>query len=159
MSGIISLRVVNLDTYRLITALFTSFVLGGLCEEFFYRGFVQGSLNKVIGDKISPILTGVIFGLAHLSNYVNLFTGEHGLSIGAIIWILISCFVGMYFGFLRRKCGDIYCSTIFHGSQDFTSSVMSMLGCSSSISIMALGIGWIIFLGIAYRQFKASTIK
>ncbi len=154
--GIVSLEVNGLSTYGLAVNLATSLMLGGFCEELFYRGFVQGSLNRAVGQRLSPIASGIIFGVAHISNYVNPFTGTYSLSVGAVIWVLLSCFAGVFFGFLRRKCGDIYCSTLFHGSQDFTTYIMSVLKCPSSISTMALGVGWIIFLTITYRQFTKS---
>ncbi len=73
--GYASLRIQNLTIYVLLMTLFTSLALGGLCEELFFRGFVQSSLNDVIGYKVSPIASGIIFGVAHLSNYVNPLTG------------------------------------------------------------------------------------
>ncbi len=158
VSGLISLRIGALSAHRLATDTAVSFVLGGFCEELFYRGFVQGSLNRAVGYRISPVASGIIFGVSHLDNYINPFTGMNSFNAGAIIWVLISCFVGVYFGFLRRKCGDVYCPALFHGSQDLTTSVMSMLGCSSNVSIVALSVGWTIFLSVTYRQFINSEV-
>jgi len=75
-----------------------------------------------------------------------------------VIWVLLCCFIGIYFGLLRRKCGDIYCPTLFHGLQDFTTGAISMLKCPERILIMAMGVGWVIFLAITYRQFKKSKV-
>ncbi len=151
--GLVSLETVGLNIHRLTVSLVVNLMLGGFCEELFFRGFVQGSLNRAIDYGASPIVSGLIFGVVHLANYVNPFTGTYNLDMGAVVWVLLCCFVGVFFGFLRRKCGDIYCPTLFHGSQDFTSDVMSMLRCPSDISIMALGVGWVVFLAITYRQF------
>jgi len=158
--GFVSLETSRLNVYTLADpeVLVSSLVFGGLCEELFFRGYVQGSLDRAIGKEASPVVSGVIFGAAHLANYVNPLTGKYSLNTGAVVWVLVSCFVGVYFGLLRRKCGDIYCPALFHGLQDYTTSVMNMLRTSSRILITAMGIGWVIFLTITYRQFKKSKV-
>jgi len=155
--GVISVEFENLNIYRIIRILASSMVFGGLAEEFFFRGYMQGSFNRVIGQEYSPVLSGVVFGIVHLANYVNPLTGVYDLGIGAVVWVLLSCFVGVYFGFLRRMSGDIYCPALFHGSQDFAMSVMDVINCPPRVKILAMGIGWLIFLFITYRRFKSST--
>jgi len=156
--GLVSLETSRLNIYTLARLLVTNLVSNGLCEELFFRGYVQGSLNRSIGPGASPIVSGIIFGVAHLVNYVNPLTGTYRLDAGAVVWVLITCFTGTYFGLLRRKCGDIYCPTLFHGLQNLTMDVISILRCPQRISIMAMGVGWAIFLAITYRQFKKSKV-
>jgi len=156
--GLVPLETDRLNVYTLARVLVISLMTGGLCEELFFRGYVQGSLNRAIGHEASPIVSGMIFGVAHLANYVNPLTGKYSLDAGAVIWVLISCFVGVYFGLLRRICGDIYCPTLFHGLQDFTTSVISILTGKGNIMIMVMGVGWVVFLTITYRQFKKSKV-
>ncbi|UNQ73713.1 CPBP family intramembrane glutamic endopeptidase [Infirmifilum sp. NZ] len=157
-SGLVSLETSRLNVYILADALVINFVSNALCEELFFMGYVLGSLNRAIGHDASPIVSGIIFGAVHLVRYANPLTGKYSLDAGAVVWVLISCFVGIYFGLLRRKCGDIYCPTLFHGSQDFTMNVMSILKCPENAIIMAMGVGWVIFLTITYRQFKKSKV-
>jgi len=154
--GLIRLEAGRLSMYTLAGLLVTNLVSNGFCEELFFRGYVQGSLNRSIGPGASPVVSGIIFGVAHLVNYVNPLTGTYRLDAGAAVWVLITCFTGIYFGLLRRKCGDIYCPTLFHGLQNLTVDVISMLRCPQRILIMAMGVGWAIFLTITYRQFKKS---
>ncbi|ADM28132.1 Abortive infection protein [Ignisphaera aggregans DSM 17230] len=141
--GLVSLETSRLSIYTLTRpeVLVINFVFNGLCEELFFRGYVQGSLNRSIGHEASPIVSGIIFGAIHLNNYVNPFTGKYSLDTGAVVWVLLCCFIGIYLGLLRRKCGDIYCPTLFHGSLDYTMDVMSILKCPSNILNMAMGVG------------------
>jgi len=152
--GLVSLETSRLNIYMLAEVLVIQLMVVALCEELFFRGYVQGSLNRSIGPDASPIVSGIIFGVIHLVNYVNPFTGTYRLDTGAVVLVLAACFIGIYLGLLRKKCGDIYCPTLLHGLHNFTWNVMNMLKCPKDISLTALGIGWIILLTITYRQFK-----
>jgi len=157
--GLIRLETGRLSMYVLAEALVINLVSNALCEELFFMGYVLGSLSRAIGPEAAPIVSGIMFGAVHLVRYVNPLTGRYSLDAGAAVWVLITCFVGIYFGLLRRKCGDIYCPTIFHGLQDFTMNVMSILRCPEEALIMAMGVGWAIFLAVTYRQFKKSRTR
>jgi len=156
--GLVSLETSRLNIYMLAEVLVIQLVVVALCEELFFRGYVQGSLNRSIGPNASPIVSGIIFGAIHLVNYVNPFTGTYHLDTGAVVWVLVTCFTGIFYGLLRKKCGDIYCPTLFHGLQNLTMDAMSVLKCPQRILIMAMGVGWIIFLTITYRQFKKPKV-
>jgi len=152
--GLASLNTSRLNVYTLAEILVVHSAVVALCEELFFRGYVQGSLNRSIGSSASPIVSGVIFGVIHLGNYVNPFTGRYSLDVGAVMWVLACCLVGIYLGLLRRRCGDIYCPTLFHGFLNFTSNVMIILECPRRISLTALGTGWVVSLAITYILFK-----
>ncbi len=138
-------------------------------EEFFFRGYVQSRLNEVFGTPfsriprfegevrygLSAILTGIIFGLNHVFNYVNPLTGMCQLDAGVIRNLAIACFVGIFLGFLREKSGDIVCPLIFHGLQDFAIAFMWNL-TTGSVMFIGLAIGWFVFLTKPFEKFLQS---
>ena len=158
--GLVSLENLSLSMHRLAVSLIVNLMLGGYCEELFFREFVRGSLNRAIGYEASLTASGIIFGLSIWLTMLILLlehsTRTYSLDMGAVVKVLLCCFVGVFFGLFCRKCGDIYCHSLFHGSQDFTTDVMSIFKCPSDIPTMALDVGRVIFLAITYRQFISS---
>ena len=138
-------------------------------EEFFFRGYVQSRLNEVFGTPfsripgfkgeirygLSAILTGIVFGLNHVFNYINPLTGMYQLDAGVVRNIAIACFVGIFLGFLREKSGDIICPLIFHGLQDFAIAFIWNL-TTGSVMFIGLAIGWLVFLAKPFKKFLQS---
>jgi membrane protease YdiL (CAAX protease family) len=57
-----------------------------LCEEMLYRGALQRVARRAFGSRIAIAITGVVFGLAHMSAFHNAFY-QHigiGLALGAV---------------------------------------------------------------------------
>ena len=69
-------------------------IMAGIGEELFFRGFLQGSLGRVVNPWIALVLVSVLFGLAH---YVSLgyaiITGLLGLYMGALLLATGNLFV------------------------------------------------------------------
>jgi membrane protease YdiL (CAAX protease family) len=80
-----------------------------LCEEFFYRGYLQARLKvawprgaRVLGVTVGPafLLTAVLFALGHLAVF-------H-------VWRLAVFFPALLFGYMREKTGTVLGSTLLH---------------------------------------------
>ena len=91
-------------------------IVGGYVEEFFFRGFIQSSINLEYGNnwrfgetKLGPglILSAAFYGLSR-----GLRTFKPWLGIYRISWSLtIYTFaIGIFFGLIREKSGDIMSS-------------------------------------------------
>ncbi len=156
LMGCYTLRAWGLSPYLLITLLPYWVLLVSLSEELFFRGYVQGVLGRIIGSSYAALLSGLIFGIVHIDNYLNPLLGLYRLDLGVLVWVILSCFEGIFLSLLRSKCGDIYCSTIFHGLQDYALSIMTSLGCSRVVEVMAMSTGWAVMLGLTFRKFLRS---
>ena len=71
-------------------------IMAGIGEEVFFRGFLQGSLGRVVNPWIALALVSTLFGLAH---YVSLgyaiFAGLAGVYMGALLLLTGNLFVAM----------------------------------------------------------------
>ncbi len=61
-------------------------VFPGVCEEFLFRGFLQGGLRSAMGKWRAILLVGVIFGLFHLYGFKILVTGLLGVLLAWVCW-------------------------------------------------------------------------
>lgn len=73
-------------------------VTPALCEEFLFRGYLQGNVGRVIGSPWSYILTGGFFALIH-QNYFGL---------GALL------IIGIYLAFVFETSGSIWPGMLVH---------------------------------------------
>ena len=104
--GTIALFPVDLARYALEWA--AVFLLVGIYEEFFFRGYLQFTLTAGIGFWPAALLTSVLFGAVHLRN-----PGEG--SIGAV-----SVFVtGIFLCLTLRRTGTLWFAIGWHAAYDF----------------------------------------
>jgi len=101
--GTIGLRGFEPYEYALLWGL--AFLLVGLFEEFFFRGYALFTLTMGMTFWPSAILLSALFGLIHLGN-----SGES--RIGA----LEAGFTGLLFCFLLRRTGDLWMPIGFHAA-------------------------------------------
>jgi hypothetical protein len=78
-----------------------------ICEELFFRGFVQRSFAERLSPKKAVLLTGFVFALFHME-WFNL---------------LPLTLLGWYIGYIYVKSGDIAVPAVAHG----TNNVMALL--------------------------------
>lgn len=83
-----------------------------LCEEFLFRGYLQGNVGRVIREPWSYLLTGSYFALIH-QNYFGL---------GALIVI------GVYLAFVFETSGSIYPGMAVHFLYNATALLLTNLG-------------------------------
>jgi membrane protease YdiL (CAAX protease family) len=104
--GAIALSPVDLARYALEWA--AVFLLVGVYEEFFFRGYLQFTLTAGIGFWPAALLTSVLFGAVHLRNQ-----GES--PIGAV-----SVFVtGAFLCLTLRRTGSLWFAIGWHAAYDF----------------------------------------
>lgn len=84
------------------------FVLVGIYEEFFFRGYVQFTLSSGIGFWPAALLLSLAFGAVHLRN-----PGEG--PVGALSVFVI----GMFFCFALRRTGTLWFAIGMHAAYDF----------------------------------------
>ena len=95
----------------LLLTLATQLVLVAIPEELFYRGYIQGRLDELVGEDralwgaqvnlTSVTLTSALFALAHLA------TIHHPARLAVF-------FPSLLFGWMRRAYGDTLTPAIFH---------------------------------------------
>ena len=78
--------------------------MAGIGEEVFFRGFLQGSLGRVVNPWIALALVSALFGLAH---YVSL-----GYAI-------VTGLLGVYMGTLLLVTGNLFVAIAVHALFDF----------------------------------------
>jgi len=82
-------------------------------EELFFRGILQGKLERAVGQNRAWILNGVLFGLAHLS--VNLIGPLWTGSIPAAFLLLLKQTIsGWIFGLIYMKTRSLLSSMVAH---------------------------------------------
>jgi hypothetical protein len=101
------------------------FIFVGPAEEILFRGYIQTRLNEVFGRPyrflgisigLGLFIASLFFGLWHVFNYFDPFTGKMGI---AWEWGLWTLFAGLIFGLIREKTGNIFAPSILHGILNF----------------------------------------
>lgn len=99
------------------------FGLVGLAEEIFFRGYIQPRLNMVFRQSYSffgirlgwgILIASLIFAFWHILNPLlfNPFLGQFSLSWQHGLWTFP---LGLAFGLVREKTGNIFAPAILHG--------------------------------------------
>lgn len=137
--------------------IFVAAVVPALCEETFFRGFVQKSFEQKFKPIYSAIITSVFFGLYHFNPY------------GLVALIAL----GLYFGFAAYTTGSIFVPMILH----FTNNLIAILAylilgsdeliasktlgtdeiMSNVISLIILLIIFSIFIYLLKRNYKTNS--
>lgn len=82
-----------------------------ICEEFIYRGFVQGLFAGLLGSAVAGVLiSAVFFSVAHL------YQGRRGL--------IATCVVGLLFAVARLLAGSLLPAVCAHFVTDFVAGYM-----------------------------------
>ena len=88
-----------------------AFVLVGVWEEYFFRGYLQFVLTRGIGFWPGAALTALLFGVTHRSN-----SGESWIGLIAVVA------VGLFFCLTLRRTGDLWFAVGFHAAWDYAQS-------------------------------------
>ena len=84
------------------------FLLVGLFEEFLLRGYSQFTLARGIGFWPSALTLSCAFGLVHLRNEREQWTG-----------ILAAAFIGLFFCLTLQRTGNLWFAVGFHAAWDW----------------------------------------
>ena len=87
-----------------VLQLFAISLVGGISEEAFFRGAIQGSLADRVGWGLALLLASMVFGAAHLLTWS---------------YAIIAAFIGAYLGLLWIGTGNLLTPMITHGVYDF----------------------------------------
>ncbi len=88
-------------------------LIGGFAEEFFYRGYIQSSINLEYGTgwrigKVSfgpgLLVSSLLFGLGRGLRTIKPWRGVYSVSWS---WTLFAFTVGVFYGLIRESSGDI----------------------------------------------------
>lgn len=85
-----------------------TFLLVGLSEEFFFRGYVQHALTTGIGFWPAAFVLSVLFGLAHTGNGGENIFGESSVVLFGLLFCLI-----------LRRTGNLWWAVGFHMGYDW----------------------------------------
>ena len=88
---------------------FFAIIIGPLCEELAFRGFLMPLLIRSLGAVAGIVATGALFGLLHAPEYS--WSWRHVLLITA---------AGSAFGWVRYKTGSTAASTTMHAAYNLT---------------------------------------
>jgi membrane protease YdiL (CAAX protease family) len=108
-------------------------LIGGFAKEFFYRGYIQSSVNIEYGTnwKIGKISIGpgllvssLIYGLGRGLRTIKPWRGVYSVSWS---WTLFAITVGLFYGFIRESLGDIIGSGTTHSMIDAIGEVLIKL--------------------------------
>ena len=108
------------------------FIYASICEEFLFRGFTQNYFEplKLIGIRVSKklfisapvLLSGVLFGLAHL---ILLTSNTSGPIIFRVV--LSTTILGFVAGYFQEKHKSILPAIIIHMTGNFPALIMSFV--------------------------------
>jgi len=123
----------SLDWGMIASTLVFQFFFAGFGEEILFRGYIQGRLNEDLGRpwrlrgvSFGPglLISAALFGVLHLFNPFNPFTGSYDL---AVWWAITSSVSGLLFGFVREKTGTVLSASLAHGLIDIGQVVPLLL--------------------------------
>lgn len=84
-------------------------IIGPLCEELAFRGFLMPLLIRSFGAAAGIIVTGALFGFLHAPEYA--WSWRH---------VLLITSAGCAFGYVRYKSGSTAASTCMHSAYNLT---------------------------------------
>ncbi len=109
---------------RLLKEFTWNIAVGGFAEEFFYRGYIQSSVNQEYGrswklGKISfgpgLIVSSVLYGVSRGIRVMKPWSGVYGFAWG---WGVYAFTIGLFYGLIRETTGDILASGTANGLID-----------------------------------------
>jgi membrane protease YdiL (CAAX protease family) len=90
-----------------------AFLLVGLSEELFFRGYVQSALARGIGFWPAAVLISIAFGAFHVGNPGESYAGLAGVVVAGLVFCL-----------LLRVSGSLWLGIGFHTAWDWSQSYL-----------------------------------
>lgn len=97
----------------------TLLIFVGPAEELLMRGVIQRSLREHIGPWPAIVLSGGLFGIAHLDLWA--------LQTGDLLWLAGLGTVGIMLGWLYERTGNIVIPGIAHGGINSVTTLLPLL--------------------------------
>ena len=142
----------NLNIPNLISLIILAITIG-MAEEFFFRGFIQGEIVDAYGKSrkqviISVVVSGVIFGLVHLTNALS---GQD--IITTLMQVLQASSLGILLGSIYFITKNIWSVVFLHAFYDFAimlSEVNSYKDCINSTDISTVMLIFTLVVSLIY---------
>jgi len=96
-----SSNIPELESYFSLPLIFILITFQPIGEEIFFRGFLLEKINSIFGKEVAIIITGLLFGIAHLS-------------FGNVYPAFMTAIVGLLFAFLIIKTKNLYSAITAH---------------------------------------------
>ena len=100
-----------------------TFLIVGLFEDFLFRGYSQFTLARGLGFWPAAIALSCAFGLSHLTNGGEAWTG-----------LLAAAFIGLFFCLTLRRTGNLWFAVGFHAAWDWGESFFYSVPDSGMVS-------------------------
>jgi membrane protease YdiL (CAAX protease family) len=150
-----------------ISTLIFQLIFTGVCEEIYFRGYIQSRLNEDFNHpyilknlKFGPGVTiaALLFGLAHVFNPFYLIIGHFKFNIFSGIF---AAQFGMLIGIIREKTNSILIPILIHGLYNGFVSFFSGLPDLFQTLIIGFGfmIAWIFLFTIFIKKYKIKELN
>lgn len=124
----------GLSIGSILSSIFVLVLTPSVCEELFFRGYIQKSLAVNLSPRRAVFFTGVVFAMFHLAwfNFVPL------------------TLLGWYIGYIYWKSGNLLTPAIAHGTNNLAALVLLKTGVDSggerdaASGMLASGPWWIL---------------
>ena len=152
MSSVTGIIGENLNIPNLISLIILAITIG-MAEEFFFRGFIQGEIVDAYGKSrkqviISVVVSGVIFGLVHITNALS---GQD--IITTLMQVLQASSLGILLGSIYFITKNIWSVVFLHAFYDFAimlSEVNSYKDCINSTDISTVMLIFTLVVSLIY---------
>ena len=152
MSSLTGIMGEELNVPNLISLIILAVTIG-MAEEFFFRGFIQGEIVDAYGKSrkqviISVVVSGVIFGLVHLTNALS---GQD--IITTLMQVLQASSLGILLGSIYFITKNIWSVVFLHAFYDFAimlSEVNSYKDCINSTDISTVMLIFTLVVSLIY---------
>ncbi len=152
MSSVTGIMGENLNIPNLISLIILAITIG-MAEEFFFRGFIQGEIVDAYGKSrkqviISVVVSGVIFGLVHITNALS---GQD--IITTLMQVLQASSLGILLGSIYFITKNIWTVVFLHAFYDFAimlSEVNSYKDCINSTDISMIMLIFTLVVSLIY---------
>ena len=132
-----------------------------VCEEFFFRGYVQKSFEYKQKPITAILLTSVFFGLYHFNPYGLLPLIVIGMYLGYAVYKSNSIVVPIILHFLNNYISII--AFFIYGKEELIQSSFDLENVDthflSFFILLALFIGFVIFIGRNYDKLTSMEVK
>jgi hypothetical protein len=99
---------INSDNKFIFFLVFTIF--NGVIEEFYWRGYMLGRLEKLVDSKVAILLT-TFFYVSYHAVPLSLFFGVNIIAVSMLAGV---SFAGFVWGWMRIRYGSVWPSVIGH---------------------------------------------
>lgn len=149
INSMIETNISNINGYELVALILLTFTIG-LFEEIMCRGWIQNEFIERFGKDrkgviFSIIISGIIFGIIHIT---NIFYGQD-LST-TLMQILTATISGAAYGAIYYKTKNIWSVVILHGLWDFSLFFANINAATTCVTINSTIDGILPNLNILY---------